>query len=124
MRHPDNVTVLSLRIKKELHRKLKREAAKHRVSVNNEIAMRLQDSFEAGARRSLDGIITHMALLWSQVETYVAASELEWEVAGAVLENKDPKETVKLVQKWLWHRQMARQAPERIEYAKAAGVLS
>ena len=38
-RHPDNILQVSLRIRKELHRKLKIEAAKHRVSLNNEIAL-------------------------------------------------------------------------------------
>jgi hypothetical protein len=124
-RHPDNVLQVSLRIRKNLHRKLKIEAAKHRVSLNNEIVLRLNDSFEdLGARRSLDSIAIQMGLLWSQVETYVAASELEIEVTRAVLENKDSKEIVKLLLKWLGQRQVTRRAGEATEAAKAAGVLS
>jgi hypothetical protein len=124
-RHPDNVLQVSLRIRKELHRKLKLAAAKHRVSLNNEIVLRLNDSFEdLGARRSLDSIAIQMGLLWSQIEAYVAASELEIEVTRAVLENNDPKEIVKLLLKWLGQRQVTRRASESTEAAKAAGVVS
>ena len=124
-RHPDNILQVSLRIRKELHRKLKIEAAKHRVSLNNEIALRLNDSFEdLDSRRSLSDITKQMALVWSQLAAYLAASQRENELARAVVENKDPKEIIKLLQDWLWHRDLERRTFDSNAAFKAAGFVS
>ena len=124
-RHPDNVLQVSLRIRKELHRKLKSEAAKHRVSLNNEIALRLHDSFEdRDSHRSLATITMHMGLVWQQIEGSIAASQYERAVARAVLEEKDPKVIIDLLKDWLWQREMARNYAEATKAAKRIGLLS
>jgi hypothetical protein len=108
-RHPDNVLQVNLRIRKELHRKLKIEAAQHRVSVNAEIALRLQDSFEnLGSRRTLSDLSAEMKLSWMRHESYFIASELEREVFDALLQKKDPKDIVELLRKWLLQREIGR----------------
>jgi hypothetical protein len=123
MRRPTEIVQVGLRIRESLRRKLEAEARRHRVSLNNEIALRLQDSFEdLGARRSLDSITMQMGLYWTQLASDVVASRLELEVTSAVLENKDPKEIVKLLLKWLGQRQLTRRANESTEFATAAGV--
>jgi hypothetical protein len=123
--HPDNVLQVSLRIRKDLHRKLKREAAKHRVSLNNEIVLRLNDSFEdLGARRTLSDITAQMSMVWSQLAAYLAASQRENELASAVVENKDPKEIVKLLQDWLGQRYLERRTFDSNAAFKAAGFVS
>jgi hypothetical protein len=116
-RHPDNVLQVNLRIRKELHRKLKRAAADHRVSVNNEIAMRLHDSFEnLGSRRTLSDLSAEMALFWSRHAAYFIASEHERELFDALLQNKDPKDIVELLRKWLLQREIGRRIGVPGEY--------
>ena len=123
-RHPDNVLQVNLRIRKDLHRKLKIEADNHRVSLNAEIALRLNDSFEdRDAHRSLGTITMHMGLVWSQIEGFIAASQYEHAVARAVLQEKDPKEILELLKDWLWQRQMAHSAAEATKAAKRMGLL-
>ena len=109
MRHPDNVTVLSLRIKKEMHRKLKRAAADHRISVNSEIAMRLHDSLEdRDAARSLSNIVDHMQIVWPRLAAYFVTLEIEDKLTEALVQNRDPKDIVKLVRDWLYQRMIGR----------------
>jgi len=124
-RHPDNVLQVNLRIRKDLHQKLKHAADEHRVSVNNEIALRLHDSFEdRDSHRSLATITMHMGLVWQQIEGSIAASQHEHAVARAVQDEKDPKVIIELLKDWLWQREMARNYAEATKAAKRTGLLS
>jgi hypothetical protein len=121
-RKPTDTTHISLRIRESLRRELAKEAAKHRVSLNNEIVQRLNDSFEdLDSRRHLTVIINELALFWASLASDIVASRLELEVTNAVLHDKDPKEIVPLLLKWLGQRQVTRRAGEATEAIRAAG---
>jgi hypothetical protein len=51
-----DIAHVNLRIRETLRRKLEREAARHETSMNNEIRVRLERSFELEAIRELDEI--------------------------------------------------------------------
>jgi hypothetical protein len=107
--HPDNVLQVNLRIRKELHRKLKRAAADHRISLNSEIAMRLNDSLEdRDAARSLSNIVDHMQIVWPRLAAYFVTLEIEDKLIEALAQNKDPNDIVKLVRDWLYQRLIGR----------------
>jgi len=116
---------IGLRLQEDMHRKLKRAADEHHISINSEILMRLNDSFEdRDAHRSLATITMHMGLVWQQIEGSIAASQYERAVARAVLEEKDPKVIIDLLKDWLWQREMARNYAEATKAAKRIGLLS
>ena len=53
-RKPTDFVQTGLRIRELLRRKLEKEAEKHRVSINKEMTMRVEDSFEKAAAMSLE----------------------------------------------------------------------
>jgi hypothetical protein len=60
-RKPTDTVQVGLRIRESLRRQLEKESEKHRVSINQEMAMRLEDSFRADAFRSIDTIAADLA---------------------------------------------------------------
>jgi len=108
-RHPSNIVQIGLRVRESLRRKLEHEAKRHRVSLNREVEMRVEDSFEnKDAPRDLHDITRQMQLVWIRLATAFEASELEDEIISALAQGKDPKEVIKLVRDWLRHRDVAR----------------
>jgi hypothetical protein len=122
-RHPNDIVQIGLRLRESLRRKLEREADNHRISLNAEIVLRLQDSFEErDARRSLHSIVTQMDRAWSQYEHYLAASRLEDELFEALMEERVPEEIIKLLEEWLRQRRLTRRIVEANKIAKAAVI--
>jgi HicB family len=60
MRKSTDVVGNKLRIRGALHRRLVQAAKKHGVSLNAEMARRLEESFDQESKRSLDDIAQHM----------------------------------------------------------------
>ena len=125
MRRRHRLYQIGLRLQEDMQRKLKRAADEQHISINSEILMRLNDSFEdRDAHRSLATITMHMGLVWQQIEGSIAASQHEHAVARAVQDEKDPKVIIELLKDWLWQREMARNYAEATKAAKRTGLLS
>jgi hypothetical protein len=60
-RKPTDTVQVGLRIRESLRRQLEKESEKHRCSINQEMAMRLEDSFRADALRSIDASASYLA---------------------------------------------------------------
>ena len=60
-RKPTDTVQVGLRIRESLRRQLEKESEKHRVSINQEMATRLEDSFRVDALRSIDTIAADLA---------------------------------------------------------------
>ena len=60
-----NTVQMGLRVRETMRQRLHREAKKNQCSINAEINRRIEQSFEAGARRSLEDVATDMASTWS-----------------------------------------------------------
>jgi hypothetical protein len=68
-RKPTDIVSPNLRIREELRRRLEQEAKRRAVSLNAEMARRLEHSFELDAMRSLDGIAERMIAALRDRET-------------------------------------------------------
>lgn len=124
-RKPHATVHINLRLRESLRQKLARAADKHRVSLNSEIVLRLQDSFEnKDAPRALHEITESMQLNWARLATHLAASQLEKEVTTALLQNKDPANIVKLLRDWLLHREVERRIVVPYEHRLFVGDAS
>ena len=55
-RKPVDIAHVNLRIRESLRRKLEREAERHQTSMNNEIRVRLENSFRIEADRDVDAV--------------------------------------------------------------------
>jgi len=65
-RKPSDIVQPNLRIREELRRRLEKEAAKRRVSLNQEMTYRLQRSLEEDAARTIDNIAGDIANVWDR----------------------------------------------------------
>ncbi len=106
-RRPDPGIQIKLRLREPLHRRLMREAERHRFTLNNEIRLRLEDSFTREATRVLDDVAQDMALNWSRYGNRLLMLSLEDQLAAALARTTDP-EVVALSRTWLLHRERDR----------------
>jgi len=100
-RKPTDTTHISLRIRESLRRKLEREADKHQTSLNNEIRLRLEDSFEAQARRDLPETVQDLKTTAAKISAARKLSELEEQIAQAAAQSNDLGEIKTLLRDWL-----------------------
>jgi hypothetical protein len=96
---------INLRIKEAFRRQLEREAEAHRVSLNKEMQMRLEDSFTQSATRQLDSISADMAVAWARFSDRFLLLSLENDLAEALAQSTDPK-VMALARAWLHTRKM------------------
>jgi hypothetical protein len=106
-----DIAHVNLRIRESLRRKLEREAKKRRTSLNNEIRWRLEDSFEAQARRDLEEIAADLKTIDARLGLKVTLPPLEEKLAQALAQTKDP-EVTKLATVWLKTRAAAKKTEE------------
>jgi hypothetical protein len=104
-RKPVDPVQVNLRIKEGLRRQLEREALKHRVSLNKEMQMRLEDSFTREGVRGLDDIAADMAATWSRYSERLLLLGLEDDLARKLAQTKDP-EIANLAKAWLFTRKV------------------
>jgi hypothetical protein len=100
-RKPTDTTHISLRIRESLRRKLEREADKHQTSLNNEIRLRLEDSFEAQARRELPESVQDLKTTVAKLSARAVLSTLEEKIAQAAAQSNDLGEIKTLLRDWL-----------------------
>jgi hypothetical protein len=89
-RKPVDTAHVNLRIRESLRRKLEREAKKHQTSLNNEIRLRLEDSFEAQARRDLEAIVDNLKILDARLSQKVTLPPLEETLASGAGSDQGP----------------------------------
>jgi len=102
-RKPAETVQVNLRMKESFRRRLEAEARTHRVSLNKEMMLRLEDSFEKTARRSLDSIAADMEIAWARYGERFLLLGLEESLAKALANSKDP-EIATLAGAWLMTR--------------------
>jgi hypothetical protein len=77
-RKPTDTVQAGLRIRESLRRQLEKESEKHRVSINKEMAMRLEDSFKADAVKSIEIIATDL----KSIHDRISAAHTETSLLG------------------------------------------
>jgi 7-keto-8-aminopelargonate synthetase-like enzyme len=110
-RQPHEIANINLRIRETLRAKLEREAKRHRFSLNNEIRLRLEDSFTRAATRTLDDIADGIEMSWSRYGNRLLCLRLEEQLASALAQTKDP-EVANLARSWLIQRERDRRLTE------------
>jgi Arc-like DNA binding domain len=101
-----DIAHVNVRIRESLRRKLEREAKKNRTSLNNEIRVRLEESFENSAVRDLDEIAADQKVTWGRFSRRLLLLSLEDDLARELAQTKDPN-VANLAKAWLvqWERQ-------------------
>jgi Arc-like DNA binding domain len=99
-RRPAETVQINLRIKEGLRRRLEREAERHKVSMNMEIRMRLEDSLEAQALKSLEASAADLETNALRLGALVVRLELSQQLAEKLAKTKDP-EIAALANAWL-----------------------
>jgi hypothetical protein len=90
-RQPHDIANVNLRIRETLRAKLERAAEEHRMSLNNEIRLRLEDSLETDARRGFDDIRRDMEICWARFAARFTRMELGDQLADAVVRGEAEK---------------------------------
>jgi hypothetical protein len=106
MRKPEEEATqqVKLRLRADLRRRLEQEARHHRLTLNNEIRIRLEDSLEQGARRDLSDIVMDLRVSWLRFGARFLRMELADELANAVLQGGDAVRIRTLAQLIVEHR--------------------
>jgi hypothetical protein len=111
-RQPHEFVQIKLRLAEPLRRELEREAKKHRFTLNNEIRLRLEDSFNKyEVPRALTDLIHDLKLNWDRYSNRFVMLTLEDQLADALSRTKDP-EVANLARVWLLHRNIDRRLSE------------
>jgi len=84
-RQPHEFAQISLRLREPLRRKLERAAAAHHFTLNNEVRIRLEDSFNRDAAYMLDDLIGDLRIRWARQGERDKALEFGDQLAAAVL---------------------------------------
>ncbi len=58
---------IGLRIREAVRQRVAREAKKNQVSINREMARRIEQSFEIGAIKSIEDVAADLASTWARV---------------------------------------------------------
>jgi hypothetical protein len=90
-RSPDTTVQVNLRIKESLRRKLEREANKHQTSLNNEMRLRLEDSFKAQELRDHGELNQHTKTLLERQGRHLTLYELQQDLIRAMEKTTDPE---------------------------------
>jgi Arc-like DNA binding domain len=106
-RRPHDLANINLRIRESLRAKIEREARKRHFSLNNEIRIRLEDSLNRDAMRTLDDIAQDMQIVWARFSNRATLLSLQDQLGDALAKTADP-EVSKLARLWLQHRELER----------------
>jgi hypothetical protein len=90
-RKSTDTVAITLRVRESLRQKLEREATRHRVSLNTEMNMRLEDSFEAQARRSNESVAADLDSNALRLGALVVRLELSEQLAEKLTRTNDPE---------------------------------
>jgi hypothetical protein len=90
-RKPHTTVQINLRVKESLRRKLEREADKHQTSLNNEMRLRLEDSFNAPAAHDLYEIAGEIRRAWNPWGERQLRKRLEDDLIEAMAKSTDPE---------------------------------
>jgi len=113
-RRPDDPVSLVLRIRERLRARIEHHAKAHQTSINNEIRVRLENSFHAEATRSLDEIAVDMTRGWERYGERFLRLQLEDDLIAAMAKSADP-EVAKAAQVLLLTERGLRRRRERGE---------
>ena len=112
-RQPHDIANVNLRIRETLRAKLERAAHQHRFSLNNEIRLRLEDSFERhDIARALSDIVDDLQINWARYGHRFLRLRLEDELAEAIARTNDLAQIRTLARLWLNHRDQERRLVE------------
>ena len=89
-RKPDETVQVNLRIKESFRRKLEGEAAKHQVSLNKEMIMRLEDSFQRKAGADFEVIADDMRTMLEHYANRLELLMIEEKLVKALAKSSDP----------------------------------
>lgn len=103
-RQPHEFAQLSLRLREPLRRKLERAAAAHHFTLNNEIRIRIEDSFARDAAYALDDLIGDLRIKWARQGERDKALEFGDQLAAAVLAQGKWEDLAQLARLWQHHR--------------------
>jgi len=81
-----DIVQFKLRIREESRRRLERAAKSHKVSLNHEIASRLERSFEHDATRTLDIVARDIEINWALFGDRILRLHFEAETARHLAE--------------------------------------
>jgi hypothetical protein len=107
-RKSTEIVPIMLRIREDLRRKLEREAKRHRTSLNAEMNMRLEDSFDQAARRSNESVAADLETNALRLGALVTRLELSEQLAERLAQTND-QEIANLASAWLRIRKQEEQ---------------
>jgi HicB family len=82
-RKPADIVQPSLRIRDDLHRRLEQAAKKRGVSLNSEMTIRLKESFDREALRTIDGVASDLGNAWMRFAEMLQDETLQEELMRA-----------------------------------------
>jgi len=107
----ENLHTFPLRIREHLRAKIERAANAHRCSMNNEIRLRLEDSFNQDNVRtvtySLGDLRDDMEYVWRRFRDRIQMLDVGEELATAVAAGEIPR-AERLAKRWLEYREEVR----------------
>jgi Arc-like DNA binding domain len=98
------VAQFKLRVPWDLRTRLLQAADSHGRTINAELRLRLEDSFEQGAHRNLEEICTDLRTAWGRFSARFLRMELADQLADAVMQNGDAARIRTLAQLIIEHR--------------------
>jgi hypothetical protein len=110
-RKPADTRNFTLRIRETLGRKLEAAAQRNRHSLNNEIRLRLEDSFRAQHLRDMEVIVADLRVIDARLGLKVTLGGLEEDLATALAEGNYEK-AKPLALAWLRTRATAKKTEE------------
>jgi hypothetical protein len=96
-RKPHAIAHVNVRLREHLRAKLAREAERHQTSLNNEIRIRLEKSFEVEAQNDIDSIARHLESAWARLSGTLSHLGLAGGLVEALEQGKDDEEIGKIV---------------------------
>jgi hypothetical protein len=84
MARKPNQVQLSFRINDDLHRKLVRAAEQNRTTINTEMKLRIERSFEQDRSRKLEDLVEHLEQVWYRYGVRFLELDLQDELLSAL----------------------------------------
>lgn len=97
-----------VRLDPHLLKRLVQESDRHARTLNGEVRLRLEASFEQDARRNLEDIGTDLRVAWGRFAARFLRMELADELADAALQGSDPARIRTLAQLLVEQRNIER----------------
>ena len=110
----------TLRIRETLGRRLEAAARRNQTSLNNEIRLRLEDSFQVQARREIEGIVDNLNIVNAKLTQTVTLPPLEETLAQALAQG-DFEKAKPLAFAWLERRAEAKKIEKEAKKIEEEG---